>query len=160
MRTTAVKDEGFAEYFAARARPLRRVAYAMCGDWHLAEDLVQHTFVQLYRHWRRVRTETVDAYARRTLLNAYLSSTRRSRWERSVAEVPDQPGPDDADGPAADVLALLAQLPPRQRAMIVLRHLEDLPVAEVAELFGVSEGSVKSQTSRGLAALRTRLMEA
>ncbi|MCP2321566.1 RNA polymerase sigma-70 factor (sigma-E family) [Hamadaea flava] len=153
------RDAEFAEYFAARAAQLRRVAYALCGDWHLAEDLVQHTFVQLYRHWRRIQATTLDAYTRRTLLNAYLSNRRVSKRERIVADVPDLAGAEPSAGPETDVLALLAQLPPRQRAVIVLRHLEDLPIAEVAELVGISEGSVKSQTSRGLALLRSRLVE-
>jgi len=78
-------DGEFAEYFAARAGQLRRVAYALCGDWHLAENLVQHTFVQLYRHWRRIRGETLDAYTRRVLLNAYLSNRRGRIRERVVA---------------------------------------------------------------------------
>ncbi|MEV0273812.1 SigE family RNA polymerase sigma factor [Hamadaea sp. NPDC050747] len=153
------KDAEFAEYFSARAAQLRRVAYALCGDWHLAEDLVQHTFVQLYRHWRRIQATTLDAYTRRTLLNAYLSNRRVSKRERIVADVPDHPGAEPSAGPETDVLALLAQLPPRQRAVIVLRHLEDLPIAEVAELVGMSEGSVKSQSSRGLAMLRSWLVK-
>jgi RNA polymerase sigma-70 factor (sigma-E family) len=152
-------DGEFAEYFAARAAQLRRVAYALCGDWHLAEDLVQHTFVQLYRHWKRIRGETLDAYTRRVLLNAYLTSRRVRGRERVMAEVPDHPAPGPAGEPDTDVLALLAGLPPRQRAVIVLRHLEDLSVTEVAELVGISEGSVKSQTSRGLASLRARLVK-
>ncbi|NUR71799.1 MAG: SigE family RNA polymerase sigma factor [Hamadaea sp.] len=152
------KDAEFAEYFSARAAQLRRIAYALCGDWHLAEDLVQHTFVQLYRHWRRIQPATLDAYTRRTLLNAYLSNRRVSKRERVVADVPDHPAPGQG-GTDTDVLAMLAQLPPRQRAVIVLRHLEDLPIAEVAELVGMSEGSVKSQSSRGLALLRSRLVK-
>jgi RNA polymerase sigma-70 factor (sigma-E family) len=152
-------DGEFAEYFAARAGQLRRVAYALCGDWHLAEDLVQHTFVQLYRHWRRIRGETLDAYTRRVLLNAYLSNRRGRIRERVVADVPDRPAQGVAGGPEVDVLALLADLPPRQRAVIVLRHLEDLSIADVAQLVGISEGSVKSQTSRGLASLRARLIK-
>ena len=63
----ADRDAEFADYFAARAAALRRVAYALCGDWHAAEDLVQATFLQLYRHWRRIRGETLDAYARALL---------------------------------------------------------------------------------------------
>src|SRR5512138_2363420 len=87
------RDAGFAEYFTARATVLRRLAYALCGDWHGAEDLVQITFVKLYRHWRRVRAETADAYARRILVNTYLSHRRGLRREASVPEVPDRPAP-------------------------------------------------------------------
>jgi RNA polymerase sigma-70 factor (sigma-E family) len=143
----------YTEYFTARVVPLRRVAYALCGDWHLAEDLVQSTFVQLYRHWRRLRSETLDAYTRRVLVNTYLNSRRARRHERVMADVPDRPVSVPAT-PETDVLALLAGLPPRQRALIVLRHLEGLPIAEVAEVVGISEGAVKSQTSRGLKTLR------
>jgi DNA-directed RNA polymerase specialized sigma24 family protein len=83
----------YADYFAARAVHLRRLAYALSGDWHLAEDLVQHTFLQLYRHWRRIDTTTVDAYARRTLVNAYLSHRRSRRRETVLADPPDSGSP-------------------------------------------------------------------
>jgi RNA polymerase sigma-70 factor (sigma-E family) len=159
--TTDNGERDFADYFAARAVTLRRVAYALCGDWHLAEDLVQHTFVQLYRKWRTLRHETLDAYSRRILINAYFNDRRTRKRERILADVPDQPLEHFDAGPSADVLDMLAQLPSRQRALIVLRHLEDLSIAEVAEILDITEGSVKSQTSRGLAKLRTQMqMEA
>jgi len=66
MTSRALWESEFTDYFVARAGPLRRLAYGLCGDWYLAEDLVQTTFVKLYRHWRRVRPETVDAYSRRS----------------------------------------------------------------------------------------------
>jgi RNA polymerase sigma-70 factor (sigma-E family) len=151
------RDAEFAAYFAARATALRRLAYALCGDWHAAEDLVQVTFLRLYRHWRRLRGETLDAYARRTLVNAFLSDRRRRRRETVVADPPERAARDADPAAAVDLRRALATLPPRQRAMVVLRHLEDLPVAEVAALLGLAEGTVKSQTARGVAALRAAL---
>src|SRR3954470_11657997 len=75
----------YVDYVTGAAGRLRRVAYALCGDWHQADDLVQATFLRLYLHWRRVRGETVDAYARRILLNRYLSDRHRHRGEQVVA---------------------------------------------------------------------------
>ncbi|HKD97450.1 MAG TPA: SigE family RNA polymerase sigma factor [Micromonosporaceae bacterium] len=153
----AEREPEFAGYFTARAAALRRLAYGLCGDWHLAEDLTQTTFIRLYRHWHRLEPATIDAYARRVLVNAYLSHRRSRRRESVVADVPevamlvDDPVTPDGLG------AALAALPPRQRALIVLRHLEDVSVAEAAELLGITEGTVKSQVSRGLATLRTAL---
>lgn len=150
----------FTEYFTARVQPLRRLAYGLCGDWHTAEDIVQLTFVRLYSAWPRVRIDSVDHYTRRVLVNVFLSHRRTRRWEALTASPPELPAPD---GPAvADRLALhaaLAGLAPRQRAVVVLRHLEDLPVAEVAELLQVSEGTVKSQTARGLETLREAITD-
>ncbi|MFC3447942.1 SigE family RNA polymerase sigma factor [Amycolatopsis speibonae] len=152
------RDVDFSEYFAARVQRFRRLAFAMSGDWHSAEDLVQGMFVQLYRHWRRVRPDTVDAYARRILVNAFLTGRRKRGRERVTAEPPERPvrqGHDSDD--RIDLDRVLGDLAPRQRAMVVLRFLEDLPVTEVAKLLGVAEGTVKSQTARGIAALRAVL---
>jgi DNA-directed RNA polymerase specialized sigma24 family protein len=85
-------------YVTGAAGRLRRVAYALCGDWHQADDLVQATFLRLYLNWRRVRGETVDAYARRILLNRYLSDRRRNRREDVVADPPDLPAPATGAG--------------------------------------------------------------
>jgi RNA polymerase sigma-70 factor (sigma-E family) len=154
----ASRDLDFSEYFAARVQRFRRVAFAFCGDWHAAEDLVQAMFVQLYRRWRRVRPDTVDAYARRILLNLFLAGRRTSGREYVTSVVPERESPPGRDTPVRlDVERALADLTPRQRAMVVLRFLEDLPVAEVASLLGVAEGTVKSQTARGVEALRAVL---
>lgn len=150
-------EREFAEYFAARGQALRRTAYALCGDWHAAEDLVQSTFVRLYRHWRTIHRPTIDAYARRTLLNLFLSGRRGAWREQVVPEVPERPTAVSGSEDRIDLARALAALSPRQRAMVVLRYLEDLPVAEVAELVGVAEGTVKSQTARGVQALRAAL---
>lgn len=148
------RDQEFASYFAARSIPLRRLAFALSGDWHLADDLVQHTFLQLYRHWKRLEGDTLDAYSRRTLVNAFLSHRRRFRREQVVADPPEGVVPGWDPGGGEDIAAALAILPPRQRALVVLRHLEDMSVADAAELLGITEGTVKSQTARALEKLR------
>jgi RNA polymerase sigma factor (sigma-70 family) len=115
-------------------------------------------FLRLYRQWPRARLETLDAYCRRILVNAFLSGRRSRQRQRelAVAEVPDRPAVVDRDD-YDDLGRALAALPPRRRTLIVLRYLEDLSIAEVAALLDISEGSVKSQTSRGLQALRSAL---
>ena len=150
-------ESQYADYFAARSVALRRLAYAISGDWHLADDLVQHTFLQLYRHWRRLDPGTLDAYARRTVVNSFLSHRRRYHREHVVADLPDSAAPESADPPGGVVAAALAQLPARQRALVVLRHLEDMSVADAADLLGIAEGTVKSQTARALDKLRAVL---
>ncbi|MBF9127496.1 SigE family RNA polymerase sigma factor [Plantactinospora sp. S1510] len=150
-------EQQFVEYFTVRAGPLRRLAYSLCGDWHTAEDLVQATFVRLYRNWPRIRTESVDAYSRRILVNAFLSNRHRRRWEAVTPDPPER-STDGVDvAVRVAVRRALAQLSPRQRAAVVLRYLEDLPVAEVATLLGISEGTVKSQTARGIQSMRGTL---
>jgi RNA polymerase sigma-70 factor (sigma-E family) len=152
----ASRDLDFSEYFAARVQRFRRVAFAFCGNWHEAEDLVQAMFVQ--RRWRRVRPDTVDAYARRILLNLFLTGRRNSVREYVTSSPPEQESPPGRDSHVRlDVERALSGLTPRQRAMVVLRFLEDLPVTEVASLLGVAEGTVKSQTARGVEALRAVL---
>jgi RNA polymerase sigma-70 factor (sigma-E family) len=150
----------FVEYFTAHHGALRRLAYALCGDWHTADDAVQHAFVQLYRHWSRVRAASLDSYVRTILVNAVRSQTRRWRREFTTAEPPDSVATTADPGLHLDLHRALARLPRRQREMVVLRHLENLSVSEVAEVLGVAEGTVKSQTARGVEALRRFLREA
>jgi|KBSSwiStaDraftv2_1062776.scaffolds.fasta_scaffold23891_1 RNA polymerase sigma-70 factor (sigma-E family) len=149
----------YAEYFAVRALPLRQLAYAICGDWHLADDLVQHTFLQLYHHWRRLEPATLDAYSRKVLVNAHLSHRRRHWREHIMADPPDRVTHGPGEGVEADVGAALATLPPRQRVLVVLRYLEGMSISESAELLGIAEGTVKSQTARGLEKLRVALQQ-
>jgi RNA polymerase sigma-70 factor (sigma-E family) len=151
----AEPDADFAAYFAGRVSSVRRLAYALCGDWHTADDLVQVTFIKLYPRWRGVRGSAVDAYVRRILVNTYLSHLRKHRREQVMAEVPDSPAP--AADSHEDLGQALRRLPAQQRAVVVLRHLEDLPIAEVADLLQVAEGTVKSQSNRGIAALRAAM---
>ncbi|MGN6576584.1 MAG: sigma-70 family RNA polymerase sigma factor [Nocardioides sp.] len=143
------------EYFSARAVTLRRTAYLVVRDWHVAEDMVQATFVQLYLHWPRIRQETVDAYARRTLVNQCLSHLRRHRREHLTEHVPDTAALQ-FEAPL-DLTAALALLPARQRAIVALRFLDDLSVAATAQTLDLAEGTVKSQTSRALETLRRHL---
>jgi RNA polymerase sigma-70 factor (sigma-E family) len=152
------RDDEFTAYVAARARLLRRSAYLLCGDWHRAEDLTQSALTKVYLAWSRVRrADNVDAYVRQVLVRTYLDEQRR-RWrsEQLSGETLDglRPDPAAASDQRLDLLRALATLPPRQRAAVVLRCWEDLPITEVARALDCSEGTVKSQTSRGLAALR------
>ncbi len=167
----------FREFAQARRVSLRRTAYLICGDWHLAEDLVQDALARLYLHWDRVGSTrsgptdraigSLDAYVRRMLVNGYLQARRRP-WRREVlvgfaaadqerrrAACTGLDQPDD--GTRADVLHALAALGPSQRAVLVLRYWEDLSVEETARVLGCSTGNVKSQTARGLAHLRSAL---
>jgi RNA polymerase sigma-70 factor (sigma-E family) len=152
--------DDFREYAATRRADLRRTAYLLCGDWYLADDLVQDALAKLYVHWRRVRARgEVDAYVRRMLDNGFLATKRRSwRREVSAAQVPDAPGPDTADDGTRDQLRrALTRLQPSQRAIVVLRYWEDLSVEQTAAALGCSTGNVKSQAARGLAHLREAL---
>ncbi|ONI83089.1 RNA polymerase subunit sigma-24 [Actinosynnema sp. ALI-1.44] len=163
-------DDGRFEAFVARSNgPLTGLAYLLCGDRHFANDLVQTCLIRLYRVWPRVRdTDSVDAYARKILLRCWLNEWRRA-WRRSESRdgvVPDRPSAD-AD-PAMrvgqahrnDVLrAALARVAPRQRAAVVLRYWAQYSVSETARILRCSEGTVKSQTARGLAALREAMAQ-
>ncbi|MBB5791387.1 SigE family RNA polymerase sigma factor [Jiangella mangrovi] len=156
-----IDEASYGEFVRARRRSLLRTAFLLTGDWHAAEDLVQETLTKLYLHWRRVRRrEDTDAYVRRILLNAYIDSTRRPwRREHAVGVVPEDAvggqSPDLGDpGTRGQLLTALAEVPPRQRAVLVLRFWEDLSVDQVAALLDCSPGTVKSQTARGLDRLR------
>ncbi len=147
-------EDQFVEYFCVRAQPLRRLAYSLCGDWHTAEDLVQLTFVRLYRRWPRLRDESVDAYARQMVVNAFLTHRRARRRESLMADPPERAATGADPTAGLELRRALAALAPRQRAAVVLRYLEDLPVAEVAAILGVTEGTVKSQTARAVQSMR------
>jgi RNA polymerase sigma-70 factor (sigma-E family) len=156
-------EQEFAEYFEARRDAVRRTAYLLCGDWHRADDLAQTAFVALHRRWRKVRDRgALDAYVRRTVVRAMIDESRRPwRRERFVDEMPEpvptDPEVGDTVATRSALLDGLRRVPPRQRAVLVLRFLEGLDVAGTAETLKCSEGTVKSQTARGLAALRTAL---
>jgi RNA polymerase sigma-70 factor (sigma-E family) len=160
-------EQEFAEYFAARRDAVRRTAFLLCGDWHRADDLAQTAFVALHRHWRKVRDkQALDAYVRRTLVRAVIDESRRPwRRERFVDAVPENGGEPAngtdvlGDGVATrqTLLSGLRRVPPRQRAVLVLRFLEGMDVTGAAEVLGCTEGTVKSQTARGLEALRAAL---
>jgi RNA polymerase sigma-70 factor (sigma-E family) len=154
-------DAEFVAFVDRRARQHLRAAALLTGDWHTAEDLVQTCLVKLYRAWPRLDPGVdLDAYLRRMLVNTN-RSWWRARWRREapVATVPDRAGEDgqDAHDRAAMVRQALRALPARQRAVLVLRFYEDLPVAEVADLLGCSAGAVKTHTHRGIRRLRQLL---
>ncbi|HEV7709607.1 MAG TPA: SigE family RNA polymerase sigma factor [Asanoa sp.] len=151
----------FREYFTARRDAVRRTAYVLCGDWHWADDLTQSAFMRLAVSWRKVRDrEALDAFVRTCLVRAYLSDVRRvwRRRERSVAEPPERAAEANPTQ-RMEFVAALRQLPPRQRAVLVCRYYQDLDVAETAAILGCSQGTVKSQSARGLAKLRELLRE-
>lgn len=160
-------EEEFREFAVVAMPRLRRLAHATCRDAHRADDLVQTTLEKMYAAWPRVHgVESPFAYARTALVRTLISEQRRHRWRREVsasdATLAHLAEPVLGAGGAAadsrlDLAAALAELPPRQRMAVVLRHLEDLPVTEVAQVMGCSEGTVKSTTSAGLAALRRSL---
>ena len=152
--------EEFTAFARNRTHALLRSAYLLTGDQHLAEDLVQASLARTYLAWRRLDDPAnAEAYARRVMYRLQVSSWRRRRLRESLTTdlpEPRHPGTDPTD--AADVRltlrAALLKLPPRQRAVLVLRFFEDHTEAEAAELLDVTVGTVKSQTARGLARLR------
>lgn len=153
---------GFAEFATSRHGALYRYAYLLAGERGLAEDLVQEALVKTYVAWRRLRDpNNAEAYTRRVITTTAISWWRRKSWraERPNDDVPDQPM--DADDATARIWLWheLRQLPPRQRAALVLRYYEDLTEAQTAEVLGCSVGTVKSQVFDALKKLRARLGE-
>jgi RNA polymerase sigma-70 factor (sigma-E family) len=162
-RAEAARDEEFTAFVESAAARLRRSAYLMCRDWHLAQDLTQHTLTKMYASWARIRAGTnLEGYSRRVLMNLVFDRQRRRTGSEIVlAELPDQP-----DGTAAGTpelrLALvdaLARLTVEDRAVLVLRHAEDHSVDTVATILGVSISVVKMRNARALARLRALLGE-
>ncbi|MER5862780.1 SigE family RNA polymerase sigma factor [Kitasatospora sp. NPDC002040] len=154
------RDAEFTAYVAARSGWLRKVAYLLCADWHRADDLVQESITKLYVNWHRAgRAENRDGYARKVLVNTFLAEQRTSWWRRTDrTAVPERALFAGGDLELAlDLRRALAELPPRQRAVVVLRYYCDLTVDQTADTLGCSTGNVKSQCSRGLAALRRTL---
>ncbi|HYG93592.1 MAG TPA: SigE family RNA polymerase sigma factor [Nocardioides sp.] len=157
----ADREASYVEFVASRRDRFRRVAYALTGDWHRADDLVQTALVKLYVAWPRVhRNGAEEAYLRTILVRASIDESRRPwRRERATDTVPEGPGPQPTSVEDRSALVdALQSLPPQQRAAVLLRHWLDLSVAETAKELGVNEGTVKSHTSRGLAALREVLV--
>ena len=153
-------DDAFLEFVAARTQALRRTAYFMCGDWHHAKDAVQAALIKLYqqppRDWG-----AAEAWVRTVLVRTIISDSRRPwrRHERPSDDLPDKAASTTPDqvGDRALLLDALRRLPARQRAVVVLRFWDQMSVAEVARSLHLSEGTVKSHTSRGLKALRIDL---
>jgi RNA polymerase sigma-70 factor (sigma-E family) len=157
--TEGTSDAEFREFVVGCHHRLVQTAYVLTGDHARAEDLVQTALVRTHRYWRRV--EAHEAYTRKIIVNLHNSWWRR--WKRSGEILTDRPPEPAGRGAALDsgvdeaLWTALHSLPPRTRAVVVLRHLQDMSVAEVADALGCSEGTVKSLNSRGLAKLREAL---
>ena len=160
------KDEEFTAYLHARQPSLLRTAYLLTGDRNHAEDVLQTSLAKLYLAWDKVRDrDSVDAYVRRIMVNENNSMWRRGWKKREFATEDqylnsraDREVRDDYDEGTNDALWQVVQtLPPKARAVVVLRYYEQLSEAETADVLGISIGTVKSQCSRALAALRERV---
>jgi RNA polymerase sigma-70 factor (sigma-E family) len=161
-RDARSKDAEFSEYMTARQPSLLRTAYLLTGDRHTAEDLVQTALAKLYLSWDKVqRQDSLDGYVRRILVNENNSLWRRAwkKRETPTSELPESPAEEQPAGPDAELWELVQSLPRKQRAAVVLRYYEQLSEAETAAVLGVTVGTVKSQTSRALATLRSRVGE-
>lgn len=157
------RDAEFAAFMVSAAPALARTAWLLCGDAHQADELVQQALVRTYLAWDRARERDPLAYARRVLANQRISTWRRRRREvlRSTSMLPERRVDDAQDVHAErDVLVrALALLTPRQRRVVVLRHLEGLTEKEVADDLGITVGTVKSTASRALQQLRGAMGE-
>lgn len=149
----------FTEFVAARSPALIRLAYVLTADQHAAEDLLQSALTKAAAHWGRIHTSP-ESYIRRIMYREQVNRwRRRGRWrEMAVAVVPEPP---PAPGPSVEARVALADalraLPARKRAVLVLRYLEDLPEAQVADILGCSVGTVRSQAHKAIAQLRSVL---
>lgn len=158
----ADRDRAFEDFVVERRPHLRRIAYALCGSWDRADDLVQVALEKAYVAWPRIsRAGAVESYVRTIIVRANIDESRRPwRREHPAEELPDSVEPA-ADGELVERTALfvaLRRLPEMQRAVVLLRYWLDLPVAQVADELNIGEGTVKSHGSRGLAALRAMLV--
>lgn len=152
------QDAEFTAFVRDSGAYLHRTAYLLCGDRHRAEELVQSTFERVYRTWAKVRPGTERAYARQILVNLRIDGWRHGRRESFPGDdkLPVGATPDHVGHLALrdELVRGLAQLPNRERTVVVLRHLLDLPEADVARELGIAVGTVKAANSRGLARLR------
>jgi RNA polymerase sigma-70 factor (sigma-E family) len=160
MPATDQARDSFGEFVAAALPGLLRFGHVLTGDPRKAEDLVQEALARTLRRWRMVRHDNAVAYVRRVMVNTHINRWRR--WEARVrlGEVPDRMADDPALRRSEDwdqLRRALGRPPTRQRTVLVLRYFEDLPEAEIAKLMGCQPGTVKSQASRALAALRPLL---
>lgn len=155
----ASEDADFREFVSSRGRALLRSAYLLTGNLADAEDLVQSALAKTYQAWSRIEDrKALDGYVRRAMVNTHISWWRRHRVdEYPTDEIPDQPAADTSgNSELRDTLQrAIDRLPQRMRAAVVLRYFEDMTEAEVADVLGVSQGTVKSTVSRAVAKLRT-----
>nr|WP_268247605.1 SigE family RNA polymerase sigma factor [Lentzea flava] len=158
-RAEAVGD--FAEFVRVSMPGLLRYGHALTGNPHDAADLVQSVLEKVGSRWVAVQRKGDDplAYVRRAMANTHISIWRRRRRENLVADLPDTGAvaPELSRLENEPLWQALRELPPRQRAVIVLRYYENLSEAEIADTLGISCGTVKSQSSKAMASLRTRL---
>jgi RNA polymerase sigma-70 factor (sigma-E family) len=155
----ADEREAFDAFARGRMRELLRFAHLLTGDPHRAADLVQDALERTLISWHRVeRKDDPEAYVRRAIVNRHISVWRRTRRERLVAETPEG-SYDEPRGRDDELWAALATLPPRQRAVLVLRFYEDLTEADTAAALGCTVGTVKSQRAKALRTLRVALAE-
>jgi RNA polymerase sigma-70 factor (sigma-E family) len=159
LDTCGVDDTDFGEFVTVRGRSLLRSAYLLTGNLADAEDLVQSALAKTYQAWDRIEDrKALEGYVRRAIVNTHISWWRRRRVdEYPTAEIPDQPIADTTgNSELHDTLQrAIDRLPHRMRAAVVLRFFEDMTEAEVADVLGVSQGTVKSTVSRAVAKLRT-----
>jgi RNA polymerase sigma-70 factor (sigma-E family) len=149
--------EQFAEFVRGRHAALLRYAYLLCGDSHLAQDLVQDALERTGVAWRRIeRQGDPEGYLRRVITNRYLNRIRSLRRERLVSDAPDT-GVADVEPSDGSLLRLLACLPRQQRAVMVMRYYLDYSETQIADALGCSAGTVKSTASRAIARLRREL---
>lgn len=159
---SADTDERFVAFVDRESPELLRVAWYLTGDREDAHDLLQEALVRVYPRWGRLRRGQEVGYVRRTMLNLRRDAWRRRSLDRSIPwhRTTGVAGGEPAADPAREVTGrrtvvhLLRELPPRQRAVLVLRHVCDLSEQQVAAELGISVGSVKSAASRGLARVR------
>ncbi|PWN04655.1 SigE family RNA polymerase sigma factor [Nocardioides silvaticus] len=148
--------DDFDSFVAARGDALWRAAWLLTGDHQLAEDLVQTALAKSWRAWSRVGPDGYEAYVRRVLFTTYVSWWRRKwRGERPTEVLPERAAAAPDTDARNDLVAALTQLPRGQRAVVVLRYFEDLTEQQTADVLGISTGTVKSQCSRALTALRS-----
>jgi RNA polymerase sigma-70 factor (sigma-E family) len=148
-------EVSFDAFARARLPALLRFAHAVCGDPHTAADLVQDALERTGLHWTRIdRTGDAEAYVRRAIINGRTSRWRKLRRESLVDVVPERPAYDDRPRHDEALWQLLATLPRRQRAVLVLRYYEDMSEQQIAATLGCAPGTVKSQASKALAKLR------
>ncbi|WP_185001113.1 SigE family RNA polymerase sigma factor [Crossiella cryophila] len=154
-------DEDFSEFVRMSLPALLRYGHALTGNPHDAADLVQSVLEKVGTRWRSLLRQEINpqAYVRRAMANTHVSFWRRVRKESLVADLPeDGQGYEQADRLENEPLwQALRELPPRQRAVIVLRYYDGLTEAEIAESLGISKGTVKSQSSKAMTALRSKL---
>lgn len=156
----AASEDDFAEFVRVALPGFMRYGHALTGNPHDAADLVQTVLEKVGARWAKVSGSCDDprAYVRKAMANTHVSRWRRTRRETLIAEFPDVPADQQHDRLENEPLwQALRALPPRQRAVVVLRFYEELSEAEIAETLGVSCGTVKSQNSKALATLRKRL---